>query len=50
MVLNIKIVRVDSDYCDYLRNYDSKVSYNMNEKESNNNIRGSLSTSSGNNN
>ena len=33
MVLNIKIVRVDSDYCDYLRNYDSKISYNMNEKE-----------------
>ena len=27
MILNLKIVRVDSDYCDYLRKYDNKVSY-----------------------
>ena len=28
MILNLKIVRVDSEYCDYLRKYDNKVSYN----------------------
>ena len=33
MILNLKIVRVDSDYCDYLRKFDNKVSYNKNEKE-----------------
>ena len=33
MVFNFKIVRVDSDYCDYLRRFDSKISYNKNEKE-----------------
>lgn len=33
MILNLKIVRVNSDYCDYLRKFDSKVSYNKNEKE-----------------
>lgn len=33
MIFNLKIVRVDSDYCDYLRKYDSKVMYNKNEKE-----------------
>jgi hypothetical protein len=32
MVLNLKIVRVDSDYCDYLIKFDSRVSYNKNEK------------------
>lgn len=33
MIRNLKIVRVNSDYCDYLRIYDSKVAYNKNEKE-----------------
>ena len=33
MFNNFKIVRVDSDYCDYLRMYDDKVVYNKNEKE-----------------
>lgn len=33
MIMNLEIVRVDSDYCDYLRKYDSKVAYNKNEKE-----------------
>ena len=33
MILNIKLVRVNSDYCDYLRNFDSRVAYNKNEKE-----------------
>lgn len=33
MILNLKLVRVDSNYCDYLRQFDNKVSYNKNEKE-----------------
>lgn len=33
MILNLKIVRVNSDYCDYLRKFDNKVAYNKNEKE-----------------
>ena len=33
MIINIRIVRVDTDYCDYLRKYDNKVAYNKNEKE-----------------
>ena len=33
MIINLKIVKVDSDYCDYLREYDNKVAYNKNEKE-----------------
>ena len=33
MIINLKIVRVDSDYCDYLRKYDSKVDYNKNRKD-----------------
>lgn len=28
MIYNFKIVRIDSKYCDYLRNFDNKVSYN----------------------
>jgi len=32
MIINLKIVRVNSDYCDYLRKYDNKVAYNKNEK------------------
>ncbi|MCI9177411.1 MAG: type III toxin-antitoxin system ToxN/AbiQ family toxin [Clostridia bacterium] len=33
MVINLKIVRINSRYCDYLRKFDSKVPYNKNEKE-----------------
>lgn len=33
MILNFKIVRVNSEYCDYLRMFDSKVPYNKYEKE-----------------
>ena len=33
MILNLKIVRVSSDYCDYLREFDNKVAYNKYEKE-----------------
>jgi hypothetical protein len=33
MILNLRIVRVDSNYCDYLRKFDNKVSYNKDEKE-----------------
>ena len=33
MILNLKLVRVNVDYCDYLRNFDCRVAYNKNEKE-----------------
>ena len=33
MIWNLKIVRVDSEYCDYLRKFDNKVAYNKYEKE-----------------
>ena len=33
MIINLKIVRVDSDYCDYLRKFDNKVDYNKNDKK-----------------
>lgn len=33
MVQKLKIVRVDSKYCDYLREFDNKVAYNKFEKE-----------------
>ena len=33
MIINLKIVRVDSNYCDFLRKYDNKVIYNKNDKE-----------------
>ena len=29
----LMLVRLDTDYCDYLRKYDDKVPYNYNEKE-----------------
>ena len=29
MILNLKIVRVNSDYCDYFRKFDNRVSYNI---------------------
>ena len=31
MILNFKIVIVNSEYCDYLRRFDNKVSYNKNK-------------------
>ena len=33
VILNLKNVRVMSDYCDYLRKFDNRVSYNKYEKE-----------------
>ena len=33
MIINLRLVKVDSDYCDYLRQFDNKVSYNKYEKE-----------------
>jgi len=33
MIRNFKIVKVDYKYCDYLRKFDSKVSYNAGLKE-----------------
>lgn len=33
MILNFKIVIVNSEYCDYLRRFDNKISYNKNKKE-----------------
>ncbi len=33
MIFNLKIVKVDSTYCDYLRKFDNKVVYNKNKKE-----------------
>ncbi len=32
MEKKLKIVRLDTNYCDYLRKYDDKVSYNMGNK------------------
>ena len=33
MIRNFRIVKVDYEYCDYLRQFDSKVSYNAGSKE-----------------
>ena len=33
MIRNFKIVKVDHKYCDYLRQYDNRVSYNAGTKE-----------------
>lgn len=33
MYKSFKIVKVDSKYCDYLRNYDNKVPYNAGTKD-----------------
>lgn len=33
MYRNFKIVKVDSDYCDFLREYDNRVVYNAGKKE-----------------
>ena len=30
MNLNLEIVKVNSDYCDYLRQFDNKIVYNKN--------------------
>ena len=32
-MFNLLIVKVDSKYCDYLRKFDTRVSYNKNRKE-----------------
>ena len=33
MYKNLKIVKIDSNYCNFLRNYDKKVPYNAGSKE-----------------
>lgn len=33
MIKKIKIVKVDSEYCDYLRMFDNKVLYNVGDKK-----------------
>ena len=33
MIFNLKLVKVDTNYCDYLRVFDNRVSYNKYEKE-----------------
>ena len=33
MILNLKLVKIDSKYCNYLRQFDNRVMYNMNDKE-----------------
>lgn len=33
MIINLKIVTVDSKYCDYLRKYDNRVPYNKGDNE-----------------
>ena len=33
MLVHLKIVRVNTNYCDYLRAFDNKIPYNKNEKE-----------------
>ena len=33
MILNLKLVIIDSKYCDYLRKFDNRVMYNKNDKE-----------------
>lgn len=33
MIRNFRIVKVDSEYCDYLRKFDDKVPYNSGTKE-----------------
>lgn len=33
MYRNFKIVKADSNYCNFLRQYDNKVSYNAGSKE-----------------
>lgn len=32
-MFNLNIVRINTKYCDYLRKFDNKVSYNKNDKE-----------------
>ena len=32
MSKNLKLVKIDPDYCDYLRRYDYRVAYNKNDK------------------
>ena len=32
MIYNLKIVSIEADYCNYLRKYDNRVSYNYGVK------------------
>ena len=31
-LVELKLVKIDSDYCDFLRQYDNKVPYNADKK------------------
>ena len=33
VILNLKLVKIDSKYCNYLKQFDDRVMCNMNEKE-----------------
>ena len=33
MIFNFKLVKIDSKYCDYLRQFDNWVMYNRDSKE-----------------
>ena len=33
MLNKLRLVRIDTEYCNYLRKFDNKVPYNYNEKE-----------------
>ena len=33
MIYNFKLIRINSEYCEYLRQFDSKVSYNFGYKK-----------------
>lgn len=33
MIKNLKLVKVDTKYCDYLRKFDKRVAYNKYSKE-----------------
>lgn len=33
MYKNFRIVKIDAEYCDFLRKYDNKVPYNAGNKE-----------------
>ena len=33
MIINLRIVKVNPSYCDYLREFDNNVSYNKNKKD-----------------
>lgn len=33
MIFNLRLVKIDSNYCDFLRQFDDRVMYNTNKKE-----------------